>query len=284
MTSITTFTTVAGVVLDEDRGRTEAYFVPDPLGSLIECRNTSGTRTYSAEYWPYGEVQTSSGSNASSWNFIGLLGYLADSAVLLYVRARYLITKWARWLTLDPLWPIEPPFLYAWNRPEGFVDPSGLIVLHCKGCTPSECETLANNLGTALQNLCNFGSTTIRTGTFDEDSTTGLAACVDKVPGCRQPFGGNIPANCLCRMPITPDFYVKCDKNCSSRQCGKAWTRGFGFTACLPQALGAGCGPTQCFIAHELIHMCGVIHPTYDDAFRCINSTIPGCKNYVLVE
>ncbi len=111
--------------MQETRGGVETYYIPDPLGSLVECRNSSGTKTYSAEYWPYGELQTSTGTNPSSLGYVGLLGYLTDSATVLYVRARYLMTKTARWLTVDPIWPRQPAYNYADNQPATWVDDSG---------------------------------------------------------------------------------------------------------------------------------------------------------------
>lgn len=128
-TIVATFTTIAGLLLHEERGGTESSYTPDPIGNLIECRNSLGTQLFSAEYWPYGELQTTTGSNPTPWAFIGLHGYMADSAVLLYVRARYLMAKWARWLTSDPLWPQQSPFLYVGGMPTVFVDPQGTDIL-----------------------------------------------------------------------------------------------------------------------------------------------------------
>lgn len=126
-----TFTTINGVLVHQfDSGTptatSEVGYTSDPLGSLVECKLRTGAVSYEAEYWPYGEVQASSGTNLSPWGFVGLLGYVADTATLLYVRARYLTTKFARWLTVDPLWPYEAPYAYVRSRPVDGVDPSGL--------------------------------------------------------------------------------------------------------------------------------------------------------------
>lgn len=125
-TIVTTFTTINGMLVHEDRGGAETEYVSDPLGSLVQTRNSSGTKTYEAEYWPYGELQTSTGTNPSSWGYVGLLGYLTESATMIYVRARYLLTKYARWLTKDPLWPMEAPFVYVQSNPATTTDPQGL--------------------------------------------------------------------------------------------------------------------------------------------------------------
>ncbi len=128
-TIVTSFTTINGVLVHEDRGGTETEYVSDPLGNLVQTRNSSGSKTYEAQYWPYGELQTSTGVNTSSWGFIGLLGYLTDSTTRLYVRARYFMTNFARWLTVDPLWPRQEPYGYALQAPNVLVDPSGLMAV-----------------------------------------------------------------------------------------------------------------------------------------------------------
>ncbi len=125
-TIVTTFTTINGMLVHEDRGGVETEYVSDPLGSLVQTRNSSGTKSYEAEYWPYGELQTSTGTNPSSWGYVGLLGYLADTATMLYVRARYLMAKFARWLTVDSLWPSESAYHYSGLRPAFETDPSGM--------------------------------------------------------------------------------------------------------------------------------------------------------------
>ncbi len=138
-TVTTTFITVNGMLVQETRGGVETYYIPDPLGSLVECRNSSGAKTYSAEYWPYGELQTSTGTNPSLWGFVGLSGYLTDSPTMLYVRARYLTTNFARWLTVDPLWPNQMAFQYCRTYPVGATDSTGLIpilVVACAACLP----------------------------------------------------------------------------------------------------------------------------------------------------
>jgi RHS repeat-associated protein len=123
----TTFTTVDGMMLHETRGGVESFYVPDPLGSLIQAKNTSGTVTYEATYWPYGEVRTETGTNPSSWGFVGLLGYLRDLVDLLYVRARYYRPKSAQWMTVDPMWPGQMAYGYVRQNAVASADPSGLI-------------------------------------------------------------------------------------------------------------------------------------------------------------
>ena len=121
-----TYNVVNGVILSETRGGVDTIFVPDTNGSLVECRDASGNKTYSAEYWPYGEVQTETGSKANPWGFGGLVGYLRDLGNLLYVRARHLRVDLGRWQTTDPLWPGEQAYGYVSGSPVYHLDPLGL--------------------------------------------------------------------------------------------------------------------------------------------------------------
>lgn len=121
------YTTVHGMILHENRGGIETNYVPDTLGNLNQCKNNAGTVTYSAEYWPYGEVRTETGTNPSPWGFVGLLGYLKDTGSRLYVRARYYRPNFALWQTVDPLWPNLSPYGYCFNNPSYLRDPLGLF-------------------------------------------------------------------------------------------------------------------------------------------------------------
>jgi len=103
-----------------------SHFVSDPLGSVVMVRDNSGNTVYEAEYDPYGNVQSETGTNPSELGYVGTLGYVKDSAFSLYVRARYLLTNLGRWLTKDPLWPSEPGFVYANAKPTLRRDVTGL--------------------------------------------------------------------------------------------------------------------------------------------------------------
>jgi RHS repeat-associated protein len=119
------FTTVDGMMLHETRGGVESFYVPDPLGSLIQTKNTSGTVTYEATYWPYGEVRTGGVSSVTPFGFCGAWGYYTDATGRLYVRARYYRSSLTRWQTVDPLWPNECAYAYVGGRAVFRTDPSG---------------------------------------------------------------------------------------------------------------------------------------------------------------
>ncbi len=134
MAAAVTYTNFGGMLVHENRGGVETEYVNDTLGSLVECRDASGTKTYEATYWPYGEIRTSSGTNPSPWAFVGLLGYYRESASRTYVRARYYRQEVARWMTEDPLWPGELAYVYANADPVEQHDRSGTSP-GCIDCT-----------------------------------------------------------------------------------------------------------------------------------------------------
>jgi RHS repeat-associated protein len=121
------YTNFGGMLVHENRGGVETEYVPDTLGSVMMCRSASGTTTYTADYWPYGEVATSAGANPSPWGFVGALGYYTDAASgSSYVRARYLQPAFARWLTVDLIAPELRAYIYADCSPCTLTDKLGL--------------------------------------------------------------------------------------------------------------------------------------------------------------
>jgi RHS repeat-associated protein len=123
--STTTYTTVNGVILCQATDGVVHHFVPDPLGSVAMVRDAAGNTVYEAEYSPYGQVQSETGTNPSSLGFVGTLGYITDSVSSLYVRARYLLPGLGRWLTKDPAWPMERTYVYSNGDPVSILDPTG---------------------------------------------------------------------------------------------------------------------------------------------------------------
>ena len=152
------YTTINGVLYHENRGGVETEYVPDTLGSLIQCRDSSGNVTYTADYWPYGEVRASTGSKASPWGFVGLLGYHTDIAKRLYVRARQYRPNVGQWQTVDPLWPDENAYGYSAQRPVDRMDVDGLRTISpasfpegCQACA----QAIKDNWVPLPQHRCN---------------------------------------------------------------------------------------------------------------------------------
>jgi len=126
-----TYTTFAGMVVHQRKNGVDTELISDPLGSVVKTKDASGNETSRTEYWPYGEVQSSTGSNPTPFGFVGTLGYYRDLATRLYVRARYLRPDQGRWQTVDPLWPDESAYGYVRNMPLLWTDGTGLGPQQC---------------------------------------------------------------------------------------------------------------------------------------------------------
>jgi RHS repeat-associated protein len=131
----------AGALVGEDRGGTASNYLSDPLGSCIGTTNSSGTSISTSDYWPYGELASSSGANSSPWSFVGLLGYFKDTTIRMYVRARHFRADYGTWMSVDALWPTESAYGYANCQPQLVTDPLGTVctgsasaVLCCIAC------------------------------------------------------------------------------------------------------------------------------------------------------
>src|SRR5512141_985268 len=130
----TTYETLEGEILGETRGGVERDYLPDPLGSTAALIDSSQAKTDTFAYWPYGEERSHTGTSVTPFRFAGTLGYYRDDVGRTYVRARHLLTKNARWLTVDPLWPDESAYGYAAKSPANWSDPAG------KKCPPKPCS------------------------------------------------------------------------------------------------------------------------------------------------
>ncbi len=121
----TTYTTIDGQIVSENRAGTQKFYGPDPLGSVVTIYDTTGTVTDTFVYWPYGEIRTSTGSTATPFKFCGTWGYYSDATGRLYVRARFYRDKIARWQTVDLVWPKLKPYAYP-SSPVRVSDPTGM--------------------------------------------------------------------------------------------------------------------------------------------------------------
>ena len=120
------------MVVSETRNGVESDYVSDTLGSTIGLLDSAGTMTDRWEYWPYGEVVSRSGTSVTPLTFLGILGYFQDVlSKLFYVRARHLKVDLARWLTADPIWPLQSAYAYCSQSPLSLSDPSGLEAGQC---------------------------------------------------------------------------------------------------------------------------------------------------------
>lgn len=132
--AVTNYFTIEGEMVGEFRGNTAEtvetqVYLRDYLGSTAETRNADPSTDSRYQYLPYGGWLFSSGSGSTPrylWD--GTWGYrTTDLAnVSHYVRARHYDAKSGIWTSLDPVWPVEPAYLYAAETPAKMIDPTGL--------------------------------------------------------------------------------------------------------------------------------------------------------------
>ncbi len=121
------YTTINGMIVQENRGGVKSFYAPDTMGSTVALLNSSGVVTDTYTYWPYGEIRSHVGSSTTPLTFLGMIGYYADVlGSFIYVRARYLRQALTRWQTVDSLWPSESAYSYAMSNPSTVTDRSGL--------------------------------------------------------------------------------------------------------------------------------------------------------------
>jgi len=146
----TRYTVIDGEILSENRAGVKRDYVPDPLGSTLALLDNTQTQTDTFSYYPYGEVASRTGTTATPFQYIGTRGYYQDNSGRTYVRARHLRTAHGRWMTVDPLFYIEPViavwinrlkqrrytyriYEYANSSPLTFIDATGMAWLPILG-------------------------------------------------------------------------------------------------------------------------------------------------------
>jgi hypothetical protein len=125
MAASVTYTVVDGEIIHETRGGVDRFYVPDILGSTAMLVDASGAVTDTWIYWPYGEVQSHSGSSETSFTSFGTKGCYTDLPGMLYARSRELMTDIARWASPDEYWPTQEAYTYANSMPTLAMDQSG---------------------------------------------------------------------------------------------------------------------------------------------------------------
>jgi RHS repeat-associated protein len=120
-----TYLTISGEIVSETRNGVVSDYIPDSLGSTSKIVNLSMTVTDRFVYWPYGELQSHVGSSPTSFTFGGTLGYYTDSYGSIYIRAREFNPTITAWMSPDPSWPFQLPFVYGLANPISLVDLDG---------------------------------------------------------------------------------------------------------------------------------------------------------------
>ena len=122
-------TTLTGAGRLGQKADTTEFFLGDALGSVRQLADASGAITLNKSYTPFGEVLSESGTGESIY---GYTGEVMDPSGLVYLRARYYLPTYGRFLTKDVFeGTLETPnifnkWLYAYANPLRYMDPTGL--------------------------------------------------------------------------------------------------------------------------------------------------------------
>ncbi len=242
----TTYATANGRSVREVRNSVSTRYVADPLGSVVQTRSSAGTQTSSTEFWPFGDVRTSSGTNPSPWGFVGTLGYYTDLASRLYVRARYYRTSLSRWMTVDPLWPNSNGYSYVDNAPSRFSDPTGLLKLVGCGTAAASnqaCQPFNEDRQKCLKKFCTIGYIECQPINPDDPYNGICPTYTGPTDSPRNPSGGII---------------IKTPYGASNFSNNGAWSG-------------------RLTVLHEMAHACGVDHGKYGSPSDCQCNDIYAC-------
>ena len=147
-------------------GGSRYYDLYDGLGNIIGLINTSGTQQAAYTYDPYGNITSSSGTEASANPLQYETGY-ADVTGYAHFGARYQNPTLGAWTQLDPSGQ-SPGYNYAGSNPINSLDPTGL--------SPSLSD---------LANSCAKGAvTSVGIGAIDGTDETGVGVLGDAAAGC----------------------------------------------------------------------------------------------------
>ena len=107
-------------------GGAVSYYLKDHLGSTRTLLSSGGTAAATYDYWPYGEVLATSGTDATPFRFTG---HERDSeSGLDFMQYRTYGPERLRFLQVDPAaekYPGLSPYAYAANNPLTFIDARG---------------------------------------------------------------------------------------------------------------------------------------------------------------
>ena len=107
-------------------GDSASYYLADHLGSTRSLIDGDVAVTATYDYWPYGKILATSGTDATHFRFTG---HERDAeSGLDYMPARSYANDIGRFLRPDPMqdkYPGISPYAYANNNPLKFVDPDG---------------------------------------------------------------------------------------------------------------------------------------------------------------
>jgi RHS repeat-associated protein len=125
---VTTYHAIDGEIVGYTTPLGRIDILVDGIGSIAAASSSDGHEPFE-EQAPFGSTLGGvAPAKGRQFSWLGTWGYMRtfNPSASCYVRHRHYSTSIARWLSVDPLWPRLPAYVYVNNTPQTLVDPSGL--------------------------------------------------------------------------------------------------------------------------------------------------------------
>jgi RHS repeat-associated protein len=124
---IADFTYGVGLISQVTASGIQEFYDYDATGSTAGLSGPSGNYLASYTYFPFGGIQSSTGTVSNPFQYDGEFGVMAAGTGLDYMRARFYSPTIGRFLNRDPVGLAGGKNIYAYavNNPVSFSDPSG---------------------------------------------------------------------------------------------------------------------------------------------------------------
>jgi len=106
------------------------FFHPDHLGSTMIVTDRHGSITQFITYMPFGELLVNEHLTSQTTPFLFNAMEFDPETGLYYFHARYFEPRFAKFLTIDPMWELYPNvsgFAFVLQNPIRFIDPTGMV-------------------------------------------------------------------------------------------------------------------------------------------------------------
>jgi RHS repeat-associated protein len=142
-----------GNLVSQYRSGGTQFFLFDALGSSDRLVDSAANVTDTFVYRAFGQLQKRTGPTVTPFTFVGQHQYYFDSDLgRHFIRARFYDPAVGRWLSKDPLGPVEDHNLYRYvnNRPASAIDPSGLGKCPLTNADKARLDQLISDLGSPI--------------------------------------------------------------------------------------------------------------------------------------
>jgi len=124
---VTNYHSVNGGIFGETNSSGRLSYLGDRNGCVLGTSLQNTSHPFTARYKPFGSSLAQSGVAPSfRWNGIWGIRAMDRNFSEYYVRARHYTTNPGSWTARDPLWPLQPAYIYVNNNPLKYVDRNGM--------------------------------------------------------------------------------------------------------------------------------------------------------------